>query len=293
MPAHTAAAGSELDINNVAMTARKALAYAAGIMDTSGHVFDDDRPDGIIAPPQYCVSLEWPVVNGELSRSLVGMTAVEKVRSVHASQDSIFHQPIRPGMNLSTTGTIAAIRRTRAGALTLTKLTTRDEDSGQPVVTSWSSGIARNVAVVGEDVNLEAAPALPDVARGVARGADRDVAETIEIFIPREMPHTYTECADIWNPIHTEREVAIASGLPDIILHGTATWALAGREVIGRCCDGDPARLKRLYGRFTAMVIPGTTIRVELGKTHNGIVGFTVYNDQDQAVVSNGVGVID
>ncbi|MBT6427439.1 MAG: hypothetical protein HOK30_07245, partial [Rhodospirillaceae bacterium] len=59
MPAHTAAAGSELDVNNVVMTARKALAYAAGIMDTSTAVFDDDRPEGIIAPPQFCVSLEW------------------------------------------------------------------------------------------------------------------------------------------------------------------------------------------------------------------------------------------
>ncbi len=284
MPAHTAAAGSELDVNNVAMTARTALAYAAGIMDTSSQVFDDDRADGIIAPPQFCVSLEWPVVNGHLSRSVVGMEPEERVRSVHASQDSIFHTPIRPGMNLTTTGTIAAIRRTRAGALTLTKLTTVDADSGDPVVTSWSSGIARDVEVIGEDANLEHPPALPE-----ANGA---VTETTEIFIPREMPHTYTECADIWNPIHTEREVALAAGLPDIILHGTATWALAGREVIRAYCGGDPAALKRLYGRFTAMVIPGTPIRVELQEPRDGVAGFTVFNDQGQAAVSGGVAVI-
>ena len=149
MPAHTAAAGSELDISKTTVTARKALAYAAGIMDTSTQVFDDDRPGGITLPPQFCVSLEWPVVNGDLSRSVVGMPSKERVRNVHASQDSIFHQTIHPGMNLNTTGTIAAIRRTRAGALTLTKLTTSDADTGQPVVTSWSSGIARAVEVIG------------------------------------------------------------------------------------------------------------------------------------------------
>ncbi|MBT4490247.1 MAG: hypothetical protein HOH61_17675 [Rhodospirillaceae bacterium] len=284
MPAHTAAAGSELDVNNVVMTARKALAYAAGIMDTSTAVFDDDRPEGIIAPPQFCVSLEWPVVNGNLSRTVVGMPPEERVRSVHASQDSIFHQPIRPGMNLTTTGTITAIRRTRAGALTLTKLTTIDVDSGAPVVTSWSSGIARNVEVVGEDTNLESPAPLPE--------GGGEVMESIDIFVPREMPHTYTECADIWNPIHTEREVALGSGLPDIILHGTATWALAGREVIRACCGGDPAGLKRLYGRFTAMVIPGTTIRVELQEPRDGTVGFTVYNEEGQAAVSGGLAVI-
>ena len=81
------------------------------------------------------------------------------------------------------------------------------------------------------------------------------------------MPHVYTECARIWNPIHTERDVALRAGLPDIILHGTATWALAGREVLRAYGDGDPARLKRLHGRFTAMVIPGTSIVVEHAPT--------------------------
>ncbi|SVE35117.1 uncharacterized protein METZ01_LOCUS487971, partial [marine metagenome] len=188
MPAHSSAAGSELDISTTTVTARKALAYAAGIMDTSTQVFNDDRPGGITTPPQFCVSLEWPVVNGNLSRSVVGMPPKERVRNVHASQDSIFHQTIHPGMNLSTTGTIAAIRRTRAGALTLTKLTTVDADTGQPVVTSWSTGIARDVEVVGEDVNLEHPPALPE--------ARSEIMETVEIFVPREMSHTYTECAD-------------------------------------------------------------------------------------------------
>ena len=51
MPAHTAAAGSELDISKTTVTARKALAYAAGIMDTSTQVFHDDRPGGITTPP--------------------------------------------------------------------------------------------------------------------------------------------------------------------------------------------------------------------------------------------------
>ena len=46
MPAHAAAVGSELDISNITVTPRRALAYAAAIMDTSTEVFDDARPDG-------------------------------------------------------------------------------------------------------------------------------------------------------------------------------------------------------------------------------------------------------
>ena len=53
MPAHTGAVGSELDISQTIVTARRALAYAAGIMDTNARVFDDDRPRGIIAPHNF------------------------------------------------------------------------------------------------------------------------------------------------------------------------------------------------------------------------------------------------
>ena len=281
MPAHTGAVGSELDISQTIVTARRALAYAAGIMDTNARVFDDGRPGGIIAPPQFCVSLEWPVVNGHLSRSIAGMSEAEYIRSVHACQDSIFHETIHPGMKLTTTGTLVGIRRTRSGALTLCKLTTVNTETGEPIVTSWTTGIVRDVEVKGEDVNLEHPPPLPE--------ATGPILETIEIFIPRELPHTYSECADIWNPIHTERQIAIGSGLPDIILHGTATWALAGREIIRACCNNDPSRLQRLHGRFTAMVIPGTTIRVELQEPANGIVGFKIYNELNQLALSDGV----
>ncbi|MGI9480255.1 MAG: MaoC/PaaZ C-terminal domain-containing protein [Hyphomicrobiaceae bacterium] len=284
MPAHASAVGTALDVNRVDMTVRKALAYAAGIADTATQIFDDDRDGGIIAPPQFCVALEWPVVSGPLARQAYGMEPQERVRGVHASQDSIFHQPIRPGMKLRTVGTVVGVRRARAGVHTTAKLETFDSDTGDTLVTSWTTSIIRDVDVAGDDNSTDAPPPLP-AASGIA-------TTEATVFIPREMPHTYTECADIWNPIHTEREVALAAGLPDIILHGTATWALAGREVIRTYCNGDPARLKRLHGRFTAMVIPGHEIRISLDEAADGAVGFTVFNHQEQAALSNGLAVV-
>lgn len=93
-------------------------------------------------------------------------------------------------------------------------------------------------------------------------------------------------------PIHTEREVALAAGLPDIILHGTALWALAGREVIRTCCSGDPTRLKRLSGRFTATVIPGYDFELVCEEPLDGVVGFTVGNHEGRAALSNGDTVV-
>jgi acyl dehydratase len=101
----------------------------------------------------------------------------------------------------------------------------------------------------------------------------------------------YTECAQIWNPIHTERQVALQAGLPDIILHGTATWALAAGHLIQHCGRSEPSRLRRFVGRFTAMVIPGTTITLEYGKPEDDTVSYAVRNAEGALAISQGMAV--
>ena len=136
---------------------------------------------------------------------------------------------------------------------------------------------------------IEEAPAV------AGDGLDDDAGQTagaVTIPIAREMPHVYTECASIWNPIHTERAVALAAGLPDIILHGTATWALAGREVLRVYGGGDPRRLRRLHGRFRAMVLPGTEISVEHARAGDRAVRFVVRNHRDEPAIDQGYAVV-
>jgi acyl dehydratase len=64
----------------------------------------------------------------------------------------------------------------------------------------------------------------------------------------------YTECARIWNPIHTDIAVARAAGLPGIVLHGTATLALAVSRLVARDLGGDPLAVREVAARFSAMV---------------------------------------
>lgn len=283
MPVASAAAGSQLDSYRERISLRRILAYAAGIGATVPAAFDDDRAGGVVAMPPFCVSLEWPVVSGARARECLGVEGPERFRGVHAAQDSFFHRPIRPGDELETRGTIAAVRPTRAGALALSKLETIDVTTGEPVVTSWTTSIYRGVGVSGPAMVLEDAPAV------AGNGDDGELGTSVAIAIAREMPHVYTECASIWNPIHTERAVAIAAGLPDIILHGTATWALAGREIVRLYCDGDPRRLRRLHGRFRAMVIPGTEISFEHALAADGSVRFAVRNDRGELAIAQGL----
>jgi acyl dehydratase len=156
------------------------------------------------------------------------------------------------------------------------------------VVTSWSNSIYRAVAVDGGDAAVDEPPTAPP-------GADTPLdgnATTREVAIAREAPHVYTECAAIWNPIHTERAVAIAAGLPDIILHGTATWALAGIEILRVYAACDVSRLKRFSGRFVGMVIPGETISIRHARVNESVVRFEVLTQNGAAAIDQGFAVL-
>ena len=131
------------------------------------------------------------------------------------------------------------------------------KDASSALVATMDEGaIARGARTDGPDVSLAGAPPLPVPAGPQVSGW------SATILVSREAPHVYTECADIWNPIHTERRIALAAGLPDIILQGSATMAIAARELVNRVASGDPSRLARLAGQFRAMVVPGEEFRV-------------------------------
>jgi acyl dehydratase len=289
MPISSQAVGSTTTLPITEISARRIIAYAAGLGDTNPRYLDDAAAAGIVAHPAFCVALEWPAAVALREQSPLGGTADEKLRAVHAAQDSTWHRPIRPGDWLRTMATVLQVRTIKPGALVLTKFATADADTGELVVTSYSSTIYRGVGVTGEDAQSEAAPVILTTPEGLAPhiGVDMPIA--------REAPHVYTECAQIWNPIHTERRVALQAGLPDIILHGTATWALAASQLIQRCAHGDPTRLRRFAGRFTAMVIPGTTIRLAYTTMPDEpqTVFYSVYNADGATAISSGLAVIE
>jgi acyl dehydratase len=247
---------------------RWALAYAASL----GF---GELEDGLVPGP-FCVCLEWPLVGGDERAARCGLSAAERLRNVHVSQDSTFHQPIRPGMRVATTSRIAHARQTSAGAFLLARLESREAENGDLLVTSWSGAVLRGVAF-DRPVDAPPPPDAPAMPEAVEPGA-----ETIAIPIARTLPHVYTECARIWNPIHTERAAALAAGLPDIILHGTVTWALAGAVTAGGV-----GRLRRLSGRFRAPVIPGGMLTVHRRPASGG-VGFAATSQSGAVALACG-----
>lgn len=288
MPVLSAMVGADLGTCEFEVTARRLLAYAAGLGVTAPQVFDD-ASERFVGLPQFCVVAEWPWASDPQRMRSLGLTAAEARQALHLGQDSTFLRPIRPGMTLRVGGRLESARATQAGTITVSRIETTDAATGELCVTSRSTALFRGVALQGEPRNL--AEDLSRPAAGAAAPEDAHGALVVtEVAIGRELPHVYTECSGIWNPIHTERRVALAMGLPDIVLHGTATWALAGRE-LSRIHAAGQAQLTRLAGHFRATVIPGTTIRIEhrVATRNPQRVGFTVFNAAGETAIADGL----
>ncbi len=91
-----------------------------------------------------------------------------------------------------------------------------------------------------------------------------------------EMALIYRLSGDV-NPLHAEPEFALAAGFPRPILHGLATFGVAGHALLKTVCGYDPARLVAMAGRFSTPVFPGETIRTEIWRADDkgrGVVGF-------------------
>ena len=283
----TAIVGKEFGTITTPITLRRVMAYAAAVGDHNPRYFDDTRAEPVVAQPIFGVCLDFPL--HPAVREASGLSAAESDRQVHATQEMIFHRPVRVGDVLTTRGVIAGAEQRPPGAYMVLRFDTVDA-AGQPVLTTYFGRLHRDVPSEGPACWLDRPPELPAVTASQAGGWSAPVE------IPWGLPHVYSECAQIYFAIHTERSFAQGVGLPDILLHGTATLAIATREIVDRACGGDPARLTRVGGRFAAMIIPGSTITVRLdeeGRTAAGrLLRFTVLNAAGQPAIRDGVAVV-
>jgi len=281
----TASAGFPTVARTYEITVRMAQAYAAGVGDRNPLYFNDESPEGVLAPPCLVYRLQWNA--REMGGAPLG--TAPPTSYVHASTDLRFERPLRAGDIITVQGRRIEVSQRPPGVYVVTRFEMRDA-TGTLVATVDDGAISRGAHTDGPDVSRDETPPLP-------RPTGRETGGwSVTVAIAREAPHVYTECADIWNPIHTERRVALAAGLPDIILQGSATMAIAARELVNRVASGDPTRLARLAGQFRAMVIPGEEIRVVCSGTASGeesrtIAFFEVLNSKGEATVKGGTAV--
>ncbi len=265
------------------ISTRYAMAYAAGINDANPAYFDDLAPGGVKVHPGIAFALQWP------SRFRPDQT--QNLRAapygVHASTDLRIHRPFRTGEAITTQGMVIQKRQLRPGVYNVDRYR-MTASNGELVAELYYNGITRGATLDGPDAIVDDEPEWPAIESTSDATLWRE-----ELPITLQAAQQYTECARIYNPIHTEPSAAKAAGLPDIILHGSATKAIALSAVINRCFDGDPSRITRLCGQLRAMVLMNTTLVVEAmaEETVDGErrVLFRAMSEGGQRAISNGI----
>ena len=267
-------------------SARDTVLYALGV----GYGADptDERQLGFVyekalrAAPTMAVVLAYPgfwVKEPD--------TGVDWVRVLHGEQSIVLHRPLPPE------GTVIGRMRVKAlvdkgrdkGALILQEREVRLE-SGELLATIESLGFARGDGGFSERPGngpKGGDPAPPAPPR------TPDTAPEIVCDLPT-MPQAaliYRLSGDD-NPLHVEPAVAKAAGFARPILHGLATYGVAGHAILRTCCDYEPARLKSLAVRFSAPVYPGETIRTEIWREGHAVRFRARALERDLVVLSHG-----
>ncbi len=265
--------------------ARWLMAYAAGLGDANPRYFDTSATGGIVGHPLFAVCVEWDAILAARSLYADRNVALDELRrGVHANHDLHIHRLVRPGDLLTTTCTITGLEARPPGAYMLTRLDTMDAN-GEPVATTWQGSLYLGVDIAGPPTWIEEPPAHPTASADHV--GDEPTHESVEVVAGAA--HVYTECARIWNPIHTDAAVAFAAGLPEIILHGTATHALGVSRVVDRYAAGDPQRVRRLVARFGAMVPMPQRLTVVSRTLSPTLVELGVLNEAGQTAVRDGL----
>ncbi len=261
---------------------RWAMNYAASIADES-EILYDTRGGSVPVHPLFLSHPEWE--SQKLIRGKLGLTEAELSKGVQVMQDTQIFKPLISGIRTVTTAKLIGVHRHRAGAFATMQNDTSTE-AGELLATTISGAIFRDVAVEGED-RPPALPARPALGQTIGER----VVRTIEVGATA--CHVYSECARIWNPIHTDLGIAETAGLPGLILHGTATIAMAVSAISDAVTGGDPRFVSRVSAELRAMVIVPTalTLSYQLYKADDGgqVAAYELATQSGDLAIKNGI----
>jgi acyl dehydratase len=288
MALSSALAGAASELRTAEADPRWTMAYAAALGDLLPCYMDTRRPAQLLAHPMFPVCFEWPLVV-ELTERLraTGLAAEEAARGVHATHDLLLYRPIRPPERLVTRATVSGLEQRAPGVYQLVRLDTWDS-RGDAVCTTWYGTLYRGLKMSGSQQPAQPRPALPSLEDRPPAPRSRSV-----VHIGAAMSHVYTECARIYNPIHTDIRAAQEAGLGGLILHGTATLALAVSRIVACEAEGDPRRVARVASRFRAMVTMPSDVTVQVlarEPVDDGqVIFFEALNAGGERAISDGV----
>jgi len=110
---------------------------------------------------------------------------------------------------------------------------------------------------------------------------------TRAVTFTREQIAEYAEASGDHNPIHLDDDFAKTVGLPGVIAHGLLQMGLMA--TVAAEAAGGPDRLKRLYCRFSGMVVPGDIVTFTAEPSGSGRLELRAVNQRGEPVLTKSV----
>jgi acyl dehydratase len=255
-------------------TARLAQ-YAAATDDTN-----PQHADGRLAPPVFA---HVPV----LQETVEALGLATDAFAFHGEHDFHLHRPIEPGMRLLSTATVVGLQPTPAGVSIVVHTTTRNGEAlvNEQYFTGFAAGgkLDRGAGSIGPGHRV---PAEITAGKPVA----------LETYpMAEDQTRRYADASRDYSEYALNLEAAQAKGLKGVLVHGMLTMAFASRAVVGKACGGDPARLRRLAGRFSAPVYltPGQAVTTRIWpmgrRNGNTLVAYEASDASGAVVIKHGL----
>lgn len=237
-------------------TKRDAILYALGV----GLGADPaDLPflleDRLAVLPTFAVTLGSP---GLWIRA--PQFGVDFARLVHSEQAAVFHESLAPEGEVVARARVASVadRGPGKGAVVVVERDVADASDARPLCTIRQTLLLRGDGGFGGEPPKRQEPVVPD------REPDRLASVSVD---PRAAL-IYRLSGD-WNPLHADPEAARRAGFERPILHGLASYAIAG-VAVGRALGRSPAALAALDCRFAGIVHPGDRLDFRIWREGRG-----------------------
>jgi acyl dehydratase len=236
-------------------TSKDALLYAlgvgAGMTDPTGFEleFTTENSHGVEQRALPTIA----VVLGGLGTGWRDIGTFNPAMLVDGARTVIWHKEIPVEGTVRTRGRVTGVYDKGSGAVVASESESVDAATGEALFTLESQVFIRGEGGFGGERGTTPKIEFPD------RLPDHEV-----IYQTRDDQALLYRLSGDRNPLHSDPEFAKLAGFPKLILHGLCTYGFTGRALLHALAGSDPARLKRMEGRFSKPVFPGDTLTVRM-----------------------------
>jgi acyl dehydratase len=277
VPINPDAVGAKSEPTRQSWTSKDALLYAVGVGAGHEPIEELQYTTENSADIDQKVLPTMAVVLGGGGGAFGKIGSFNPAMLVHGEQEITLHREIPVEGEIETVSEITGIYDKGKGAVVVSEATSTLVSDGQPLFSKTMSAFIRGEGGFGGD----SGPALE------WERPDGDPDESVTYTTRPEQALIYRLSGDR-NPLHADPKFAAMGGFDRPILHGLCTYGFTGRGLLHALCDGDSARFRSMYGRFSSPVLPGESLTVNVWRTGEGEAVFQTQGGDGRVVLDKG-----